>query len=186
MNLRKNDECIALIRDMREGKEEAFSELLSMYTPMLKSVLSKYALEDNEYFSDASMALYKAAMNFDLNQDSVTFGLYAKICVNHRVLDLLRQIGKDEQAFVSQSNIDTVAVSDGTLQRLVREEELARLCKLARDVLSSLEYEVFMKWLHGERSADIASHLGITAKACDNAKSRIITKLRLATAEKFD
>lgn len=186
MNLRKNDECIALIRDMRDGKEEAFSELLSMYTPMLKSVLSKYTSSGDEYFSDASMALYKAAMSFDLTQDSVTFGLYAKICVTHRVLDLLKQIGKDDEVLVSQSDIDTIAVSDGTLQRLVREEELTRLCALSRSILSELEYDVFLQWLRGERTADIAAHLGITAKACDNAKSRIITKLRMATAEEFD
>ena len=185
MNLRKNDECIALIRDMRDGNEDAFSELLSMYTPMIKSVLLKYTFSSDEYFSDASMALYKAAMSFDLSQDAVTFGLYAKICVTRRVLDLLRQIGKDEM-LVSESNIDTIAVSDGTLQRLMREEELTRLCTLSRSILSDLEYEVFLECLHGERTADIASHLGITSKACDNAKSRVIAKLRTAIGEELD
>ena len=186
MNLRKNDECLALIRDMRAGKEEAFSELLSMYTPMLKSVLSKYTSSSDEYFSDASMALYKAALSFDLSQDSVTFGLYAKICVTHRVLDLLKQIGKDDRELLSESDVDTIAVSDGTLQRLVREEELTRLCALSHSILSELEYNVFLQWLHGERTADIASQLGITLKACENAKSRVITKLRMATSEDFD
>ena len=186
MNLRKNDDCIALIRDVKDGKEEAFSELLSMYTPMLKSVLSRYTSSSDEYFSDASMALYKAAMSFDLSQDSVTFGLYAKICVTHRVLDLLKQIGKDEGTLVSEPNLDIIAVPDGTLQRLVREEELARLCNVARSILSELEYNVFLQWLNGEKTADIAAQLGITAKACDNAKSRVVTKLRVATAGNFD
>lgn len=186
MNLRKNDESLALIRDMRAGDEDAFSELLRMYTPMLKSVLSRYTASADEYFSDASMALYKAAMSFDLAQDSVTFGLYAKICVTHRVLDLLRQFGRGDASLVSESDVDAIAVSDGTLQRLVREEELTRLCTLSRSILSELEYDVFSRWLDGDRTADIASRLGITAKACDNAKSRIIAKLRVAIAEDFD
>ena len=185
MNLRKNDEYIALIRDIRDGNEEAFSELLSMYTPMIKSVLSKYTPSADEYFSDASMALYKAAMSFDLSQNDVTFGLYAKICVTHRVLDLLRQLD-NEKTLVSDSDIDTIAVSDGTLQRLVREEEMSRLYAISRSILSDLEYDVFLQWLRGERTADIAAHLGITSKACDNAKSRVIAKLRMAIAEEFD
>ena len=83
-----------LILMVREGHDEAFSELVHRYLPMLEKVTGSFVgvdLRKDEAFCEASVAFYKAAMTYDISRSEVTFGLYARICVKRRMLDLLRR-----------------------------------------------------------------------------------------------
>ena len=166
-----------LIFLVREGSDEAFGELVTMYTPMIRSVTSKYGASFDDLFSDACMALYKAAYNYDLGQSEVTFGLYAQICVAHRVLDILRrENGSSIQ--ITEDDIDNISVDSGIVSRLIREEERRAFHQSARQLLTDLEYSVFTLWLRDLKSAEIADRLGKDVKAVENAKARLLKKLR--------
>ena len=180
----KNAELSELIDMIRCGSfaNEAFSELLDRYSPLLKKRVTTYfgalSVDESEPMQEASIALHSAAMTYDSDKcDGVTFGLYAQVCLRRRLLDLIkgeRRRGEHEEDF----DVERISVDSGILSRLVREEERLWLHSSARQLLSSLEYSVFSLWLSGLKTADIAEELSLEAKAVDNAKSRILKKLR--------
>ena len=166
-----------LLLKIREGDDDSFSSLAELYSPLIRATASRMGLDVREVYSDAVLALYKAALSFDLEKDGVTFGLYAQVCLRRRLLDLIkgeRRRGEHEEDF----DVERISVDSGILSRLVREEERLWLHSSARQLLSSLEYSVFSLWLSGLKTADIAEELSLEAKAVDNAKSRILKKLR--------
>ena len=175
-----------LIEGVRHGDEDSFSELVRLYTPMIKSTLSRMRVDADEVFSDVHMAFYKAAMTYDSAMYEVTFGLYARICIQRRVVDLLRRKSSESKYVESDVDVDSIAVDDNTLLKLVREEERKVFLKKCRELLSDMEYDVLLYWRRGERTSSISSALGVSAKSIDNAKHRIIKKLRAGLDSKPD
>ena len=170
-------ELKGLILRCKANDDDAFSQLVSLYTPMINSTVSKLSLEGDVYFSEACIALYKAVVSYDVEQVDVTFGLYASICVKRRLIDVAR---KDERYTKSLSDFDVenIAVSDGIVSRLLKIEESEIVRAQARELLSDYEYSVFRLWFFGLSGADIAQRLMVDLKSVENAKARIIKKLR--------
>ena len=134
------------------------------------------SLDTEEVFSECCIALYRAALSFRLEQSEVTFGLYAQICVTRRLCDLLRSGGGVE--VVSDLDVDEIAVDGGIVSSLETRELMDKLRSSARSVLSAYELRVLGLWLEGCGVSDIAERLSVTAKSVENAKSRILKKLR--------
>ena len=81
---------------------------------MIRGVISGFSSGQDsfdELFAEGCVALHSAAMNFDIRQTQVTFGLYARICVYNRMVDFIRFEKKSEE--VVDYDVDTVA-DDGT------------------------------------------------------------------------
>ena len=176
-----NDDELALISSFRAGNESAFDSLVELYTPMMKRVALSMSLDFDETFSDACIAFYRAAQTYDLSQSEVSFGLYAQICVTRKLCDVIRRCAGEE--IVSDLDVDAIAVDSGIVSRLVRREELHELRNNARRVLSDYEFRVLVLWLGGDETADIALALDTTPKSVDNAKARILKKLRRSMSE---
>ncbi len=177
MENKDTNELIELILRCKTNDDDAFSVLVGLYTPMINSTVSSLSLSVSEYFSEACIALYKAVMSYDLSQNEVTFGLYASICVKHRLLDVIRKM--DRQGNIdSDFDVDSIAVSGGIVSRLLRMEESESVRAQARELLSDYEYSVFGLWLGGNAASFIAKELATDVKSVENAKARIIKKLR--------
>jgi len=175
-------DIIELLLGCRAGDNSAFEKLVAVYTPMISSVIAAKGLDYDELFSDAALALYKAACTYNVEQSEVTFGLYAKVCVTNRITDILRA-DKAEKALVLDYDVENLTVSDGILSMLEKQEERERFHACAKDALSDYEYRVLKHWLSGEKTAAIAASLSTDAKSVDNAKSRILKKLRAAFSD---
>ena len=177
-----------LILRVREGSDEAFSELIRRYLPMIKKVSSGFSggkIRADEAFSEASVAFYKAAMTYDIGRAEVTFGLYARICVYRKLCDLVgKEKGKEE--FFSDLDVDSISVQSGIESDLVTRENMRSALSFAKSLLSEYEYEVFVLHLDGDTTAAIARKLGKDAKSVDNAKARAVKRLRESKAEFFD
>ena len=178
MNNLDNSRLRLLVLQCRAGDDSAFSELVATYTPMLKSEMAKLSLPSDEFFSEACVALYNAVLSFDLEQSNVTFGLYSAICVRRRLLDVLRKEKRVADALASDIDVDDIAVSDGIVSRLVHKEENEHFRARVRELLSKYEYEVFNLWLLGLSAADISERLSTDVKSVENAKARVLKKLR--------
>ena len=167
-----------LITDARGGDESAFEAIVSLYTPMLEGVALSLNLDIEEVFSDSCMALFSAVKSYDLTQDDVTFGLYAKICVRNRLYDY---ISRERSSEIPLSDIDVIARAGDTVdvgEEVLREEERTAFHESCKCILSDFEYLVLKKWLLLDKTAEIARDLGTSSKSIDNAKARIIKKLR--------
>ena len=186
MNRYENADIKNLIVACREHNDTAFDELVARYTPMMRKVISEFsspALEFSELFSEACIALHSAMLRYDLEQQGVTFGLFARVCVHHRVVDLLRaEAGRD----VVESDVDGIADADSIERGLEQRETFEYLMSSARSLLSDYEYRVLVLHIQGYKTAAIAKMLDRTAKSVDNAKYRIFSRLRILLGDVSD
>ena len=107
MIFNENTELKGIILGCREHDDSAFAELVRRYTPLVKRMISDFDGEyaEDELFSEACVALHRAAMSFDLEQGEVSFGLYARVCVYHHFVDLKRC--RNKISVIGDYNIDT-------------------------------------------------------------------------------
>ncbi len=171
-----------LIARSRAGDDDAFSTLVTRYKPMLTAAAVRFGLSPEEYFSEACVGLYRAILTYDLSKSEVTFGLYAKICVTRRLSDALRRekATSDRITIIDGVDVDSIAVSDRTLMTLIDREERESFRTEAKRILSDYEYRVLGLWLSGLSVSDIGEELHTDSKSVENAKGRIIKKLRAA------
>ena len=168
-----------LILLCRKRDDTAFDELVRRYTPMMRKVVSLFgtsAYDVDELFAEGCVALHLAAQRYDLNQDDVTFGLYARICVRNRIVDMLRRTESDQN--LADVDVEQMCDEENVEERLVDREIFDRLLLSAKGLLSDYEYRVLLLHIQGYKTAQIATALGKSAKSVDNAKSRLFRRLR--------
>lgn len=183
----RDDELERLIIGVKQGDDSSFSALCDKYKPLMvteanktyrdESVRSATGYED--LLQEGAIALYRAALRFDLTQDKVSFGLYAKICIRNRMISQRRRIksriGKtspDAERESAKSEKKPVSKLSG---RYVDPETLSRTVEKA---LSDFEKKVFALYARQYSYKEIAAHLSRSEKAIDNAIYRIKCKLK--------
>ena len=179
MNLYENTDICSLILLCRDRDDEAFDELVRRYTPLMRKVILSFGqlpYEYSELFSEACVALHNAAQRYDVEQREVTFGLFARICIRNRIVDLIRSATLDSG--VSECNVELLSQEDNVEKRLEEREIFNRILLSAKDLLSDYEYRVLMLHIQGYKTAAIADKLSRSAKSVDNAKSRLFCRLR--------
>ena len=168
-----------LISDARGGDNSAFEELVNEYKPMIDGVIRRFSLDTRDSFSEACIGFFRAVSSYELGQSDVTFGLYAKICVERSLIDMIRREGRGASYLVDgEVDVDKIAVSGGMQSMLEHREQTAYFLSLAKEVLSQFEFQVYRRWMLGYKTAEIASELGVSQKSVDNAKNRMCAKLR--------
>lgn len=170
----KKEELVRLILAVRDGDNDALNTLIAEYRPLILSIVNRYPSFD-EYYCEACIGLYRAALTFNVEQEGVTFGLYSTIVIRRRLRDLYRE---NEKIPTIGDDVSNIVVGDGIVNHLVREEERAMLRHEMGELLSELECNVLMLWLDGLKTAEIAAELSVGSKTVDNAKARILKKLR--------
>lgn len=187
MKFLEKSDIEALIIGCRNHEDEAFDELVRRYTPMMRKVICSFqtaSYDFGEMFSEACVALHTAAQRYDLGQNEVTFGLYARICVRNRILGLLRLL--DSEPTYSDCNVEQMGEDEGPEADIIERESVDRIVNSARNLLSDYEYRVLMLHIQGYKTSVIAQTLGRTAKSVDNAKSRIFRRLRAELGSEAD
>ena len=181
MEFNGNRDVLSLLPVAKAGDEEAFEQLLNVYRPMIDGAISRFTIDSRDAFSEACMSFYRAVSSYDVAKSGITFGLYAKICIERALIDLARRESKSASHFVdNEIDVESIAVPGGVQAMLEHREQTAYFLSVARSVLSDFEFEVYRQWMLGYKTSDIASVLGVTAKVVDNAKNRMWTKLRRA------
>ena len=165
-----------------ENADEAFSELLSRYMPLIKKRVAFYfdVSEDiSEPMQEASIALHSAAVTYDSCKcDGVTFGLYAGVCVSNRLKSLIRKNAKDSIRIEHFSETDKLSSGVDVESYIVARDVCERVMKSAASLLSDFEFEVFRMGFERYTTKDISVALGRSPKSVDNAKFRISRRLR--------
>lgn len=178
----------SLIDAIRQGETRSFEPLAKLYAPLVegsaRAAQETYSVSYDEAHAEALLALYEAACHYDTNQDEVTFGLYAKVCIRHRFISVFAR--RKNTAHLSLDEL----YSNGTLEGMtsmqtqgdpVQDEEMLRhLHQKIRGTLSRYELDVFYLWLENYSTKEIAQKLGKGEKSVANAISRSLGKLRVA------
>ncbi len=177
-------ELTSLIQKAQNGDELAFSELFAKYESLIDSRCAQYAegvpsLEEAR--SEAMDAFMQAVNTYDLSQVSVTFGLYAQICMDHRIISCMRK-WKHIKSTVSLDN-EELAFLDADEKShpayyVVERERYAELQKKIDRTLTEGERRVWLSFVAGHTASEIAEMLGKDKKSIENAIYRARKKLR--------
>ncbi len=176
---------IGLLLLAKEGDGDAFARLAEEYRPMLDAACSshKSSLSEQDYeelHQEALLAFHRAVQTYELLYGNVSFGLYAKICVNKAIISALRQFKKSANiVVVPLDEIEPSALaSSDPASAVIERESAAELRAFIRANLSKYENSVW--WMHysGMSIDEIAESLSTDKKSVSNALARIKRKLR--------
>jgi len=193
MRAENNAEIKELILGARNGFEDSLNELISKYEPLMNSLLSRFSSialnsEDLEDLKQELLIIFcNAVMKYDIDQNDVDFGLYAKICMERCLVSQLR-------AAKRRSKIEQISVGDGfdlgdnedPVIKIIETERIREMWELINENLSEYENKVWNFHLSGLGSSEIASKMNRDIKSIDNALFRIKAKLRKAMSSKID
>lgn len=186
---RETPELISLIQKAQTGDEFAFSELFANYEKLIESKCAQYAegapsLEEAR--SEAIDAFLRAVNTYDIEQVSVTFGLYAQICIDHRLISCMRKWKRLSQT-VSLDTEELAALGadekSDPAYYVVERERYAELQKKIEGTLTESERRVWFSFIAGHTASEIAQMLGKDKKSVENAIYRARKKLRAAFPE---
>ena len=174
---------IELIELARNGSEVAFNQLCEQYKNLIDGLSSKYsAMCSGEYSSyddfaqEAKLAFYKAVMKYDVGNNKVTFGAFAKVCVRNRLISCVRRHNSKKRR---KGENGAEADTGWSLQDTVVRRELGeKLISVAERSLSKYENKVFMYSLEGRGPKEISSIIGKSEKSVNNTLYRIRLKLK--------
>lgn len=185
-----NEIVKSLIQKVRDNNQDAFSELLSVYSPLISSYTNKFKSMPNvtpqdieDFKQELIMVLYNSSLSYDLNQNEVSFGLYSKICMNNAYVTQIRAFNKrkDNAVVLVEYNSDLdELVEDGNSpeHELMEREKLKEINRKIEEALSPFENKVWKMYFAGYSSKEIAKCFDKTDKSIDNAIFRIRRKLK--------
>ncbi len=181
LSLEANEKDVSLLlRRIKDDDGQAIRQLLDIYEPLVQSNVANYSslLEEDDIRQICAIGLLEAAQSYseDKAKGSVTFGLYAKICIRNRLMSELRRLGPVSQAVESELCTDETEISPE--DKLIRKEEFYITLDEARRRLTSYENRVLSLYLTGRSYAQIAAILGKPKKSVDNALKRVREKFR--------
>jgi len=176
-----------LIRRVRTGDPAAFPALLSEYQALIGAAVARHGADLQPADRDdmrqvALLALYRAALNYDLTQSEVEFGLFARICVDNALISHLRRLCRPADEPLPEDLLGEG--KDDPVVLLLAEEAAAELRARIRAVLSPYENRVWDLYLTGHSAAAIAAILSKEPRSVENAVFRIRRKLRAALGDR--
>ena len=188
-NIEYADIILSLIMKVRSGNQAAFEELLKLYEPLVFSFVDKYyaSVSNKEDAEDLKQELtvvfYNSILSYDVEQTQVSFGLYAKICMNNAFVTQLRMLKKRNEKGVMILDVDEVfddVVSEekNPEDELVEREKMNELNTRIKATLSSFEYTVWKMYFAGCSSKEMADKMQTNERSVDNAVYRIRKKLK--------
>lgn len=194
------NEVRELLMRVRAEEEGAFACLAEQYRSLTENVIRQFApsfgitggtVSETGYDLDdlrqyAAMALYRAATTYrpDDEGKAVSFGLYAKICLNNAMISELRKYRRKVKKREVRTGDETAEkrrgciAEDDPLYRLASEEEMRERLERFRSCLSRYEREVFEQYIVGKSVTEIAERLGRKEKSVGNALYRMKVKIR--------
>lgn len=184
-----------LLEQIRSGEETSFAALTEQYRGMTEAAVKRFAPSfgigeadaDGMYGEDdlrqeAMVALYRAALSYDTAEKGkdVSFGLYAKICINNALISALRKYKSEKKKREAAKNKSRSAAKNnpGPFEMIVSREDAASLLEKIREQLSGLERQVFDYYIVGKSAGEIAERLGRSEKSVSNALYRMKVKVK--------
>ena len=184
-NCNDTSAILAALSSIREGNSSAFDTLNDRFHPLMVSQVNHFCAssdesEWNEWLQEARIALYRAACTYRAEEHSVTFGVYARVCIRNAMIDQARRRGIDALPLTDRQEKAFLLGGRGKdpLDSLIESEKAALLYRRITVALSAYECRVFDGMLAGMSVSEIAEDLGKEEKSVSNAIYRLTEKLR--------
>ena len=187
----KARELSALLAHAKAGDQEIFATLLSRYSPLIESRLSRIRTANmteqdvEDLRQEAYVSFHRALMHYDIEQHEVEFGLYAKICIDNGLYSAMRSMKHLTRAPLLPLDAIEEHADDSTdpSEHLIEQEKFNALYAHIEATLSPLENRIWRLYIVGQPTSVIAAAVGKDEKSIHNAVYRIRTKLRATLGE---
>ena len=182
------DNNIELILQVREGNDVAFSQMCDQYKNLIDSMSRRYSTLcadeftlQEDFLQEAKMAFYNAIIRYDVDNTSVTFGAFAKVCIKNRLISCIRRQNSQKRR---KGEGDAETPVEWSLQETVVRRELGeKLISVAEDILSKYEKRIFSLYLEGRKAKEISQIINKSEKSINNAIYRIRLKLKKTVSQ---
>lgn len=182
------NETLSLLDKIKTGDESAFDILAKEYEGLTEAAVKRFLPSfdirngENPVFGEedlrqcAALALFKAAQTYDEGKE-VSFGLYAKICVNNALISTLRKYKTEQKRQRRAKERENKAPAD-PIAALINAEDDERLKAKIKTELSDFEKSVFDLYINDKSTREIAEILGREEKSVSNALYRMKVKIK--------
>ncbi len=170
-----------LINDSASGDDAAFGRLLERYAPLISSEVSGFincGFDEDDVRQEAYIAFFDAVKSFNSSGRSVSFGLYAKVCIKNRLISAVRRLSKDKSLLTEEEIPERADTDSDPYSLVVGKEDLEIFRYTLNRLLSVYEKTVLHYYIAGFSPAEIASHVGKDERSVSNALFRIRGKLK--------
>jgi RNA polymerase sporulation-specific sigma factor len=180
-------ETLTLLSIAKTGDQAAFDTLLTQYTPLIEHRLQAVRTrrpdilpeDEKDLRQEAHLAFYRALLGYNVEQHDVSFGLYAKICIENALVSALRKIQPSSELLDYDTMVSLPAGNEeDPSQRLREQEDYEALCHRIARILSPYENAIWQRYIAGMTASQIAEQLGRDSRSIHNAIYRIRHKLR--------
>lgn len=190
------DDVNDLVDLAQRGDQNAFEKLRKVYLPLLESQASKHILPDmtvqdiEDIKQEALIVFGNAVRSYESEISGVEFGLYAKICIENRLVSYIRSYLRQIRSQVVPLDVAKNFADSDTkdiFQTMVDRENSEELVRSIKKILSDYENRVWWLYVSGMSVAKIAETVGAPdAKSVSNAIYRIRKKLREHFSEPYN
>lgn len=172
-----------LVELINQGEYNYLQILINKYMPYIISTASKYnvgGLDVEDFIQEGILAIFSAVKAYD--SEKASFKTFAYLCINRAMSAAVQRAVGNAKHIPDELilPIDDIELTDTNSPEtiLIEKENFSDFEHTLKQDLSKFEYQVLVEFLSGKSYADIADTLGITAKAVDNALSRIRSKIK--------
>ncbi len=189
-NSLKDETDQALAIAAKQGDDGALTRLIHRYAPLVRLRAKAFLqpdLDEEDLFQEGMIALLKAVRNYRENEPG-TFRTFALVCVNNKLSSALaahmRHKNAPMRGYVSLSEGEPLPESMGGITDIdpetlvIQNEEAEDRSRRIQNLLSLFERQVLQLYLSSYSYDEMASQLGSSVKAVDNALQRVRRKLR--------
>ena len=183
-----NETSVSLLGRVRDGGNASWNRLASVYTPLLRSWMKKYGVQDadaDDLVQEVLMTVARELPSFEHSGRTGAFRRWLKTILIHRLQNFWRSQKRKPAAGRSsvleqleQLEDDRSQAShlwDAELDRHV----IARLLNQVRPRFQDRTCEAFCRLMFdGQRAKSVAVDLDMSLKAVHLAKSRVLFALR--------
>ncbi len=183
-------ETLVLITQAKQGDADAFDSLLTQYGPLIEHRIQTARArrpdilpeDEKDLRQEAHLAFYRALLSYNAEQQNVSFGLYAKICIENALISALRKLAPiaDLLDYETMISLPADREEDPSL-RLREQEDYEALSRRIARILSPFENRIWQRYIAGMTAPDIARQLKKDTRSIHNAIYRIRNKLRNAS-----
>ncbi len=171
--------------------------LLHKYRNFVRGKARSYFLigaEREDIIQEGMIGLYKAIRDFKSDKQS-SFRAFAELCVTRQIITAIKTATRQKHiplnSYISLNKPIYEEDSDRTLldiisggskianpeDLVIKREEFADIENKMNDILSDLEWDVFMSYLDGKSYQEISAELNRHIKSIDNALQRVKRKV---------
>jgi RNA polymerase sporulation-specific sigma factor len=193
-----------LVLAIRDGDEEALTELLTKYRGFARAKARPYFMvgaDRDDMVQEAMIGLYKAIRDFNSDMQS-SFRAFAELCVTRQMITAIktaarqkhgplnnyvsfsRPLASDEDSDRTLADVLALPDIDDPCERVISAERIRALQEHVDAALSDLEAEVLRLYVDGKSYVEIADMLKRHVKSIDNALQRIKRKLDVHLRER--